>query len=130
MVEFDNSLKKEEPGPEKRESIEGILEKLKKEEIIREQELTPEKKKEKERLKKEIEKISLSEEEKIAAYQEAERIKKEKVKGQLKKLFDLAKTKGLVYAVEVARATDDPLLVDLFHDLLAENERFRRFPFY
>jgi len=46
---------------------------------------------------------------------------------KIKKLLILAEVKGLDYAVQVARKTGDPYLLDKLHDLLAQEERYKKF---
>ena len=97
-------------------------------EVLERKELTLEEKKEKEKLKEEIEKAKLPSEKEVEALKEAEEIKKQSVRGKIKQLLDLAQSKGLSYAVKVAKETKDPLLIDLFHDILVKEGLFEKFP--
>lgn len=78
-------------------------------------------------LEEELKKLEITYQEKIEAQREAERLRKEEAKKQIERLFSIAQEKGLSYAIEVAKSMKDPFILDLFHDLLAQNQTFRRF---
>ena len=101
------------------------------ERIIEEKERGIEQKEELEKRKRELEeelkRLELSYQEKIEAEKEAEKLRKEEAKKQIERLFVLAQEKGLPYAIEVAKSMKDPFILDLFHDLLAKDQTFKRF---
>jgi len=78
-------------------------------------------------LEEELKRLELSYQEKIEAEKEAEKLRKEEAKKQIERLFVLAQEKGLPYAIEVAKSMKDPFILDLFHDLLAKDQTFKRF---
>lgn len=135
MAEIDNEFEKKE---ELQKKIEEVLKERvppsfeeEKEKGKEKPELTFEEEaaqKEKEELKRVLEKEVLSPREQEEAQREAEIIlKEETVKGQISHLLDLAKAKGFVFAVESAKKTDDPYLLDLFHDILTRDELYKSF---
>lgn len=128
------SSNKTEESPEMKPEAEKIREEIVKEwfpeekEVLERKELTLEEKEKKEKLREEIEKAKLPSEKEVEAFKEAEEIKKQSVQGKIKNLLDLAQSKGLSYAVKVAKETKDPLLIDLFHDILVKEGLFEKFP--
>lgn len=46
---------------------------------------------------------------------------------KIKQLFEVAYVKGLYYATELCKKTQDPFLLDLFHDILAKDGFYKRF---
>lgn len=84
---------------------------------------------EKEQLIQEIErqKEILSEEIETAAEKEAKKLRTKQTEEALDELLSLAAQKGLITAVTAAKKTKDPQLIDLFHDLLAQEGLFRTF---
>ncbi len=49
------------------------------------------------------------------------------VQEQVKKLLEMAKHKGVIYAIHVAKSMDDPYVVDALHDALVENGLYKQF---
>ncbi len=49
------------------------------------------------------------------------------VKKEIKTLLSLAEERGLSYAIDEVQKSDDPFLIDFFHDILAKNKRFEEF---
>lgn len=125
---------KTEESPEMKPEAEKIGEEVVKEwfpeekEVLERKELTSEEKEEREKLKEEIEKTKLPPEKEVLVIKEAERVKRESVQGKIKHLVDLAQSKGLSFAVKVAKETKDPYLIDLFHDILVKEGLFEKFP--
>lgn len=58
---------------------------------------------------------------------EEARLKIEKLRpsGKIEKLLELAKEKGIFFAIKVAQDTKDPHLLDTLHDLLAYKGYFK-----
>lgn len=62
-------------------------------------------------------------EEKINVLKEAEKLRDIKFEGRkIEHLLNLAQTKSVDFAIEVAKKTDDACLLDLFHDKLVEQK--------
>jgi len=62
-------------------------------------------------------------EEKINVLKEAEKLRDIKFEGRkIEHLLNLAQTKSVNFAIEVAKKTDDACLLDLFHDKLVEQK--------
>ena len=57
----------------------------------------------------------------------AKTIKPLKSSQKLEKLFSIAKKKGVIYAIHVAKKIDDPYILDAFHDLLAKEGYYKNF---
>jgi hypothetical protein len=54
-------------------------------------------------------------------------LQKEEAAGKIKKLLTVAASKDLYAAVELAKQTQDPYLIDLFHDILAKDQLYLKF---
>jgi len=80
-----------------------------------------------EKLKEEIKKLELPTQKRIAVLKESEKIKKQTVQRQIDYLLFLAQQKGLAFAIKAANATNDPFLIDLFHDILAKRGLYKNF---
>ena len=96
-------------------------------ESTREIEGDKEKEKTREEIAAELEKVKLSPQAKTQTQKQADDIKKESEQGKIQRLLEMAETQGLAYAVEVAKKMDSPLLLDKFHDVLAENKLFKKY---
>jgi len=60
---------------------------------------------------------------KINVLKEAEKLRDIKFEGRkIEHLLNLARTKSIDFAIEVAKKTDDACLLDLFHDKLVEEK--------
>jgi hypothetical protein len=46
---------------------------------------------------------------------------------KLKKLLDIAKEKGVVFAIQTAKGMNDPFLLDALHDILAKEGYYHKF---
>ena len=116
--------KKEGPGPEIEESREEVIEKIytERKEALKEKEPLPEREAVKlENLRQEVAEIEETRPEIVEiAKKEAGQIDlMGGEKAKLRRLLDLAEQKGVVYTVAVARNLQDPLTLDLLHDILA-----------
>lgn len=119
--------KKEANKDRLQESIAEELYSEKREDLERKESLMEREKISREELKKELEEISLSPELEKEAKKEAEQIKTLEKKGKLKKLLDLAGEKGIEFAIGVAKDMKDPYTLDIFHDILARDEFYKKF---
>ncbi len=68
----------------------------------------------------------LIEKEPEVAVADPQQEEKAQVKAKVKELLVLGEQKGLDYAIDVARKSNNPLLLDLFHDVLAEDGNYKR----
>ncbi|MDD5750760.1 MAG: hypothetical protein PHU56_03940 [Candidatus Pacebacteria bacterium] len=60
---------------------------------------------------------------KVKVLKEAEKLRDVKFEGRkIEHLLNLAQTKGVDFAIEVAKKTDDACLLDLLHDKLVEQK--------
>ncbi len=79
-------------------------------------------------LREEIEKMDVDDSLKMQAQNDAKQIaslKEEEEK--LKNLLQIARHKGVIYAVDVAKKMNDPYVLDKFHDLLTEKGFYKKF---
>jgi hypothetical protein len=133
MVDFLNNKNKEGISSLKsREESERIIREWfpkgpEGKEILERKELTKSEEEGREKFKEEIEKIELSQIKKRETVREAEKIKGQTVQRQISQLLYLAQTKGLTYAIKIAKETRDAYLIDLFHDILAKEGMFKKF---
>ncbi len=98
--------------PEKKEAVES-------KEVISEQELKTAREK--------IESMDLSDGLSKHATLSVQSVKDLKEEEKLEHLLQLAKTKGVIFAVKVAQKMNDPCLLDMLHDKLAENGYYKEF---
>jgi hypothetical protein len=96
------------PSPERLENIES-------EKIVSEQ------------IRKEIDLMELDEEKKEEAKKKAQKIEFLGEKEKVQHLLEIAREKGVIFAVGVARKMNDPYLLDIFHDILAKEGYFKDF---
>ncbi len=54
-----------------------------------------------------------------------EQNKNNQIKDKIKELLDIGEKKGLVYAIEKAKQSNDPFLLDVFHDILAKDGNYK-----
>ncbi len=54
-----------------------------------------------------------------------EELKRETIKVRVKELLDIGEKKGLIHAIEKAKRSDDPFLLDVFHDILAKDGNYK-----
>lgn len=78
-------------------------------------------------LRREIEKMELDENLKKEVDKKAQTIEYLGSKEKLEHLIQTARTKGLVYAVQLAKRMNEPYLLDTFHDILAREGFYQRF---
>lgn len=103
-------------------------------EIPADRELTPEKKAEAkedrivlQELRREIETMELDDNAKVEAEKAKKKIEFLGEKEKINHLLDLARQKGVVFAVQVARKMNEPYLLDLLHDTLAAEGYYKDF---
>jgi len=77
--------------------------------------------------KKRIEGSDLDDTLKMQATLQAKNIKDLDDEKKVKKLIELAKLKGVVFAVNVAKKMDNPYILDMLHDLLAKKGYYQDF---
>ncbi|OGZ84697.1 MAG: hypothetical protein A2599_03580 [Candidatus Staskawiczbacteria bacterium RIFOXYD1_FULL_39_28] len=78
-------------------------------------------------LKREIELMQVDESLRAQAEQTTLKIQVLADDDKLKKLLDIAKEKGVVFAVKVAKSMNDPFLLDTLHDILAKEGYYKNF---
>ena len=78
-------------------------------------------------LKDSVEKMDLSDDLKKQANVTAQSIKSLDLEKKMKQLLELAKQKGVIYAVHVAKNMDDPYVLDMLHDMLAQDGLYKSF---
>jgi hypothetical protein len=78
-------------------------------------------------LRKEIELMELDENLKKEAAEKANKIHFLADDDKLKNLLQIAKEKGVIYAIKVAKAMNEPYLLDIFHDMLAKEGLYKQF---
>lgn len=77
-------------------------------------------------LKKEIEMMELDEKAKGEAEKKAEKIEFLGEKEKLEHLLQIAREKGVVFAIQVAKKMNEPYLLDIFHDILAKEGFYKK----
>lgn len=55
-----------------------------------------------------------------------EQEKKDFIKGKIKELLNIGEEKGLNHAIEKAKQSNDPFLLDVFHDILARDGSYKK----
>ncbi|OGZ79360.1 MAG: hypothetical protein A2358_00125 [Candidatus Staskawiczbacteria bacterium RIFOXYB1_FULL_37_44] len=80
-----------------------------------------------EELKREIELMQFDDNLKKEAEQKANIISFLADGDKLKNLLNIAKEKGIVFAINVAKKMNDPFLLDAFHDILAKEGYYKKF---
>jgi len=78
-------------------------------------------------LKREIEMMELDEKLKDEAEKKAQKISFLGEDEKIKHLLKIAREKGVVFAVQVVRRMNDPFLLDIFHDILAQEGYYQNF---
>lgn len=74
----------------------------------------------KEALKREIDKMELGDDLKEEAEEKARRIQTLGEEEKIEHLLEIAKDKGIAFAVRVAKQMNDPYALDTFHDILVK----------
>lgn len=90
-------------------------------EIVKEEQLVSEE------LKREVEMMELDEKTKAEAEKKAEKIEFLGEKEKIEHLLEMARDKGLVFAIQVARRMNEPYLLDILHDTLAREGYYKDF---
>ena len=116
------SEKEEKSEPVAEELYEKKREELEKREVLKEEEKVI-----REKLEEEIKMIELVPELREESKQKASQIKNLDEEGKITRLLNLAKEKGVAFAVETARNMKDPYLLDVFHDVLAKDGLYKKF---
>ncbi|MFH1968176.1 MAG: hypothetical protein ABIJ84_02220 [bacterium] len=80
-----------------------------------------------EELKREIELMEMNEELKDEAKNKAKKIGFLGEKEKIERLLQIAREKGVVFAIQTAKAMNDPYLLDIFHDMLAREGYYKQF---
>lgn len=96
------------PVPERRESVED-------EKIVSDE------------LKREIELMDVDEKLRGEAEKKAQKISFLGEQEKIEHLLKIARQKGVVFAIQVAKRMNDPYLLDVFHDILAKEGFFKDF---
>ncbi|MEK7664926.1 MAG: hypothetical protein AAB361_02175 [Patescibacteria group bacterium] len=78
-------------------------------------------------LKREIEEMELDENLKEEAKKKAKKIEFLGEKEKIERLLEIAGEKGIIFAVGVAKDMKDPFLLDVFHDVLAQEGYYKKF---
>ena len=78
-------------------------------------------------LRREIEMMELNPETKIEAEKKAKKIEFLGEKEKVQHLLQIAREKGLVFAIQVARRTNDPAILDNLHDILTNEGYYKDF---
>ena len=78
-------------------------------------------------LKNKIEKTDLDDVSAAQAQTQAQSVKSLQEEGKIKKLLAIAKSKGVVYAVAVAKKMNDPYVLDMLHDTLVKEGLYKQF---
>ena len=78
-------------------------------------------------LRREIETMKLDENTKAEAEKKAQKIEFLGEKEKIEHLLEIAREKGLVFAIQVARRTNDPYILDILHDILAQEGYYKDF---
>lgn len=80
-----------------------------------------------EQIRKEIDLMEMDEKKKEEAKKKAQKIEFLGEKEKVQHLLEIAREKGVIFAVGVARKMNDPYLLDIFHDILAKEGYFKDF---
>ncbi|XOA42708.1 MAG: hypothetical protein ACKKMV_01030 [Candidatus Nealsonbacteria bacterium] len=81
----------------------------------------------KEKYEEEFRKMKLSPDMEEEAKEEAKQIKTLEKEGKINRLLNIAKEKGVYFAVKVAENMNDPYTLDILHDILAKDAFYKRF---
>lgn len=78
-------------------------------------------------LRREIELMDIEDNLKDEAKKKAEKIDSLDEKEKIEHLLQIAREKGLIFAINVCKKMNDPYLLDVLHDLLAKEGFYRQF---
>jgi len=119
--------KKEElESSEKRNISEEQAARFEQEKEGLEKRISPDDKRVSEELKREVELMKLDDNTKAEAEKKAEKIEFLGEKEKIEHLLEIAREKGIAYAIHVARKTNDPYLLDILHDTLAQEGFYKK----
>lgn len=107
-------------GQEKMPNQPELKEPAEKKEII-------EDKSTREKIKEQIESIDLDDALTVQAQTHANDLKSQQAQVKIQSLLQIAQKKGVVFAVHVAKKMNDPYLLDMFHDALAQEGYYKKF---
>ncbi len=115
--------------PEKRVSApqEGQRYDWDKERVVEKREIPEFDKVVSEELRREIDALEANEETKKEAEKKAQKIEFLGEKEKIEHLLQLAREKGVIFAIQVARKMNEPYLLDVLHDTLAREGFFKDF---
>ena len=77
-------------------------------------------------LRREIEMMEVDDKTKDEAEKKAEKIEFLGEKEKIEHLLEIAREKGLVFAIQVAKKMNEPYLLDIFHDILAQEGFYKK----
>lgn len=77
-------------------------------------------------LRKEIEMMELDDNAKAEAEKKAEKIEFLGEKEKIEHLLEIAREKGVIFAIQVARRMNEPYLLDILHDTLAQEGFYKK----
>jgi len=80
-----------------------------------------------EKIRQEIEMMETDEKLNEEAKTKASKIEFLGEKEKIEHLLKIAKEKGVIFAIKTAKETNDPYLLDLFHDILAREGYYQKF---
>ncbi len=98
-----------------------------KEKKIEKKEILPEEKIILDELRREIEMMELDPSTKKEAEIEREKIDYLGEKEKIEHLLKMAREKGVIFAIQVARKMNEPYLLDILHDILAREGFYQKF---
>jgi len=103
-----------------------------KQEVRTEQEINAEKLKREDQivsaeLRREIEAMEIDDNAKAEAEKKAKKIEFLGEKEKVEHLLQLAREKGVIFAIQVARKMNEPYLLDILHDTLAQEGYYKDF---
>lgn len=114
--------------PEKRfQGAKNSLEEKKESEFLSKNELPEQEKIIAEKIRQEIELMETDEKLNEEAKSKASKIEFLGEKEKLDHLLRIAKEKGVIFAIKTVKETNDPYLLDLFHDILAKEGYYQKF---
>lgn len=112
--------------PEKDFGEVGVAEKTA-ETVVSETEVQKLSSEETKKLREKIEKTDLSDSLKIQAQGQADDIKSLDDKKKVEELLKIAKKKGVIYAIHIAKKMNNSYVLDALHDILAEEGHYKEF---
>lgn len=80
-----------------------------------------------EKLRQQLEKIDADDSLKTSTQSNAQDLKSLQDKEKIEKLLKIAKDKGVIFAISVAKKMNDPFVLDALHDLLVKEGLYKSF---